>query len=86
MAGEFEPWRGSNYTDIRIIKDIYAPRMSLSFRVTDTDGNVVKEGKRELRDPTFTQRLVIDRNDTYRYEKEMLNDWLRSEFKGQPKS
>jgi len=79
-AGEFEPWRGPRYTDVRIVKDIYVPRMSLSFRVTDADGNVVKEGKRELRDLAFNQKLVLDRSDPYRHEKELLNDWLRSEF------
>jgi hypothetical protein len=84
-AGEFEPWRGGRYSDIRIIKDIYSPRMSLTFRVTDADGNVVKEGKRQLSDLTFNQKLVIDRNDPYRFEKELLNDWLRAEFPRQPK-
>jgi hypothetical protein len=80
MAGEFEPWRGPSYTDVRIIKDIYMPRMSLAFRVVDADGNVLKEGKRELSDPSFNQKLVLDRNDTYRHEKELINDWLRAEF------
>jgi hypothetical protein len=85
-AGEFEPWRGPRYMDVRIIKDIYTPRMSLSFRVTDSDGNVVKEGKRALSDLSFNQKLVIDRNDTYRFEKELLNDWLRAEFPRESKS
>jgi hypothetical protein len=50
MAGDFEPWRGPRFDDIRIVKDIYPPRISLAFRLTDADGKVVKEGKRELRD------------------------------------
>lgn len=79
-AGEFEPWRGPRLSDVRIVKEIYAPRISLTFRVTDADGNVVKEGKRELRDSAFLSKLTIDRNDAYRHEKELLNDWLRSEL------
>lgn len=79
-AGEFEPWRGARWTDVRMVKEIYAPRMSLAFRVTDADGNVVKEGKRELRDSAFLSKLSIDRNDSYRHEKELLNDWLRKEL------
>ena len=80
MAGEFEPWRGPQWSDVRIVKDIYAPRMELTFRVTDPDGNVVNEGKRVLRDSAFLMKLSIDRSDAYRHEKELLNDWLRSEF------
>jgi hypothetical protein len=80
MAGEFEPWRGARWSDVRIVKDIYAPRLALTFRVTDADGNVVREGKRDLRDSAFMSRLSINRDDAYRHEKELLNDWLRSEF------
>lgn len=85
MAGEFEPWRGPRYSDVRIVKDIYAPRMALSFRVTTADGNVIKEGKRELRDMAFNHKLLLNRSDVYRHEKELLNDWLRSEFPPQRK-
>lgn len=86
MAGEFEPWRGPSWSDVRVVKDIYAPRMTLSFRVTDADGNVVKEGKRNLSDVTFLNNLVVDRSDTYRHEKELLHNWLRSEFSGSRRS
>ena len=85
MAGEFEPQRGPRWTDVRVIKDIYAPRMALSFRLTDADGNIVKEGKRNLTDLAFLSKLVVDRNDAYRHEKALLDDWLRSEFPRQPK-
>ena len=46
MAGDFEPWRGPRFDDIRIVKDIYPPRINLNFRLTDAEGNVVKEGRR----------------------------------------
>jgi hypothetical protein len=80
MAGDFEPWRGPQFQDIRIVKDLYPPRMTLTFRLTDAEGNVLKQGKRELRDMSFLLKLSIDRNDTLRHEKGMLEDWLRSEM------
>jgi hypothetical protein len=80
MAGDFEPWRGAQWEDVRVVKDIYPPRMTLNFRLVDGEGNILKQGKRELRDMSFLLKLSIDRNDTLRHEKAMLEDWLRSEF------
>lgn len=81
MAGDFEPWRGPRFDDIRIVKDIYPPRISLSFRLTDAEGNVVKEGKRELRDLAFLMKITMGfRDDSVRHEKALLDDWLRSEL------
>jgi hypothetical protein len=81
MAGDFEPWRGPRFDDIRIVKDIYPPRIVLAFRLTDAEGNVVKEGKRELRDLAFMMKIPMTfRDDPVRHEKALIDDWLRSEF------
>ncbi len=81
MAGDFEPWRGPQFDDIRIIKDIYPPRIDLAFRLIDPQGNVVKEGKRELRDTAFLMRITMGtQTDSLRHEKQLLDDWMRDEF------
>ena len=81
MAGDFEPWRGPRWDDIRIVKDIYPPRINLSFRLTDAEGNVVREGKRELRDLAFLMKITMAfRDDSVRHEKALLDDWLRNEL------
>lgn len=81
MAGEFEPWRGPRFSDIRIVKDIYPPRIELAFQLTDAEGNVVKQGKRELRDLAFLSKITMAfRDDPVRHEKALLDDWLRGEF------
>lgn len=81
MAGDFEPWRGPRWDDVRIVKDIYPPRMTLTFRLTDAEGKVVKEGKRELRDLAFMMKISMSfRDDSVRHEKALLDDWLRAEF------
>jgi hypothetical protein len=81
MAGDFEPWRGPRFDDIRIVKDIYPPRINLAFRLTDAAGNVVKEGRRELRDLSFMMKITMSfRDDPVRHEKALLDDWLRAEF------
>jgi len=81
MAGDFEPWLGPRFDDIRIVKDIYPPRLDLTFRLTDAEGRVVKEGKRELRDLAFMMKITMGfRDDPVRHEKALLDDWLRSDF------
>jgi hypothetical protein len=80
LAGEIEPWRSPQFQDVRIVKDIYAPRIDLSFKLLDASGAVVKEGTRQLRDMTFTMNIYPNRNDPRVYEKGLLDNWIRSEF------
>lgn len=81
LAGEFEPWRGPNMDDVRIVKDIYPPRIDLNYQITDASGKVLKEGKRELRDLSFMMKISIRRDDPLRYEKDMLDDWMREDIR-----
>jgi hypothetical protein len=81
LAGAFEPWRGAQMDNIRIMKDIYPPRASLEFRLLDADGKVIKEGKRELSNLAYQSQTILPSSDGLRYDKQMLSDWMRSEFR-----
>lgn len=81
LAGDFEPWRGPNFDDIRIVKDLYAPRMQLEFRLLNADGTVAQEGKRDLHNMAFMMSVTSWANDPLRYDKDMLTDWIRREFR-----
>ena len=78
LAGEYEPWRGPQFSDVRIVKSIYPPRFKFSYKVTDATGKTVKEGKEDIRDLAFDMRLTIDRQDPLRFEKDILKDWIGS--------
>jgi Protein of unknown function (DUF3016) len=81
MAGDFEPWRGPKFSDVRIVKDLYPPRIDLAFKVTDASGAVVKEGTQKLRDMSFQMSATpAFSSDSLRYEKALLDGWLRNEF------
>lgn len=86
LAGEVEPWRTGAAQDIRLIKDIYSPRISLDYRVTDAAGAVVKEGSARLTDLTFNMKLHANRSDPRVYEKDLIDDWVRTEFGKKAKS
>lgn len=81
LAGSFEPWRGIEFDHIRIMKEIYPPRMDLEFRLVGADGKVVSEGKRHLQDLAYLMVLSLPTSDPLRYDKDMIRSWMRQEFK-----
>lgn len=84
-AGSYEPWRGPQWMDVRIIKDIYPPRIDLRFTLTDANGTMLAEGERNLKDIAFLRRGTLENDDPLRYEKRLLDDWLRKEFRERAK-
>lgn len=81
LAGDFPPVTKASRDSVRVMKDIYPPRMAFSYRITDASGAVVKEGKEELTDKNFlTTGSLTDRSDPLRYDKVLLSDWFRSQF------
>ncbi len=81
-AGMYEPGRGINMDRIRVIKDIYPPRVSLNFSLRDANGQVLAEGERKLVDSAFLMGGgPLNDTDPLRYEKRMLDEWLAREFK-----
>ena len=78
MTGGFEPWHRS-VNHIRVIRSGYPPRIKLEFRLADAAGKTISEGRRELTDSVFMNRVDY-RGDTLRYEKKLLDDWLAREF------
>ena len=77
-AGNFEPWRRGTLREVRIIKDIYPPRIDLHFRLLDAGGKTIREGTRKLRDPGFmADSSNTSGSDNLRYEKALIDRWLR---------
>jgi len=79
-AGNYEPWHGPRLDDVRIVRDIYPPRIELRFRLLDANGSVLREGERTLRDSAFLMRDGAHETDSLRFEKRLLDQWLRKEF------
>ena len=81
LAGDFIP-SNPRLMDVRVIKDIYIPRMVLFFRLLDAEGKVVKEGERKLTDLSFMNNIgLVDRSLPLFYDKALLTDWVGKEFR-----
>ncbi|MEI7036785.1 DUF3016 domain-containing protein [Fulvimonas yonginensis] len=76
-AGSYLPSLGSLHP-VRIVEDLYPPRIRLRFRLFDEHGAVIREGERKLTDLAFLQDgAVAGRNtDPLRYEKRLIDRWL----------
>lgn len=82
-AGEYEPWHGPRGQDIRVVKDIYPPRIRFNYVWTDANGQVVAQGEQRLIDAGFlTNNININDSDQLRYEKRMIDDWTRKTLDG----
>jgi hypothetical protein len=75
LAGDYEPWRGPQWDQVRIVKAIYPPYFKFTYQVTDPSGRVVKSGTEDINDLDFQDRIVLDTGDPLRYEKQILDDW-----------
>ena len=73
-AGECFPSPGMR--DIRIVKDIYPPRIVLHYRLSG-DGATASEGEAKLFDPAFMMGSTPLDADPRRFEKRLIDDWLR---------
>ena len=79
LAGET---RFNQPHQIRIMKDIYAPKIQLKFQLLGADGKVVKEGERRLIDLNYlTQLRLPGRDEPLYFDKQLIKQWVANEFK-----
>lgn len=80
-AGDYEPWHGPNGRDIRIMRDIYPPRITLRYTLKDAQGRIASEGDARLSDSGYLHNLGLkSESDPLRYEKRLIDDWVKREL------
>lgn len=63
---------------VRVVKQIYSPRMTFSYQLLDESGKVIQEENVELRDMNFMSGSNSKyRNQSLGYEKRMLDKWFK---------
>ena len=79
LAGAYEPWHGPRMYYVRIMKDVYPPRIELTFKLIGADGAVSRQGSRTLRNLGYLQSglATSGNSDPLRYDKALLDNWLR---------
>lgn len=80
-AGEYEWTYGATNQDVRVLRELYAPKIDLRFKRLDASGNVISEGERRLTDLNYLWGpQPMPSSDTLRFEKRLIDQWVRKEF------
>ncbi len=76
LAGDMRPTFGATANDLRVVKDLYPPRMTFSYQVFEND-KVIVAGEEKLTDMGFMTNFKSLSDKPFMYETQMLNDWLK---------
>lgn len=79
LAGDVNPMYRIDHNDIRVIKEIYFPRMTFDYQLLDSTGQVVMaEQDVKIKDMGFMHSSPIGLgNSEFVYEKQMLKNWFQ---------
>ena len=66
---------------LRIVKEIYFPKMKFSYRVLAADDSEITAGEADLKDMNFMSGAHLKyKHDTFGYEIKMLDHWFKETF------
>lgn len=81
LAGDYRPGQGMNTDHIRMMRDIYPPRMRFDYTRYDANGQIIAQGERKLSDMGYLSRSTTRfDSDKLAYEKRMIDEWVRREM------
>lgn len=81
LAGEYEPQRGTEWEDVRILKEIYPPHYKFTWQLTNSAGQVVRQGKEDLTDLNYQMMMTPTSWNPLRYDKAELRNWMQRALK-----
>ncbi len=78
-AGDYEPGRGPDADRIRVVRDIYPPRLEFDYTLAAADGQVLDQGHAKLSDMAYlSQPAARYRSDNLAYEKRLVDRWVET--------
>ncbi len=82
LAGDVNPMYRIDHNDIRVVKEIYFPRMTFDYQVLDASGHtVLAEQDVKVKDVGFMNAAPIGMGSTeFAYEKQMLKHWFQRDL------
>ena len=76
LAGDMRPTFGATANDLRVVKDMYPPRMTFSYQVLEGT-QVVMAGDEKLTNMSFMNQVGKFNDKPFMYETQLLTDWLK---------
>jgi hypothetical protein len=82
LAGDVNGMYNRLGRDIRVIKELYWPRMSFSYILKNEKNELVASAKEDIKDMNFMTSIGIrSSGNSFDYEEKMLNDWFKAQQK-----
>jgi len=81
LAGEVDPIPSRMMDQIRVLKDLYFPRITFDYQILSSGGVSVLEAKAlTLKDMQYLSGTRSTRSsDSYYYERKMIRDWFNKD-------
>ena len=76
LAGDMRPTFGATMGDLRVVKDLYPPRMTFSYQILEGE-QVVVAGDEKLKDMNFMSNIRRINERPFDAETNMLKHWLK---------
>lgn len=82
LAGDVNGMYSQFGRDIRVVKELYWPRMTFFYVLKNEKNEVVGSEKEDLKDMNFMSTIGIHSNrGSFEIEEKMLNDWFKVQQK-----
>ncbi|WP_299801697.1 DUF3016 domain-containing protein [uncultured Shewanella sp.] len=76
LAGDVQPTFGAAPDDVRIVTDLYPPKIRFDYVLTQ-NGKVIKSGSEKLNNMAFLMEIQPISNDPFPHERELLTNWFK---------
>lgn len=77
LAGDVKYMVGPNNSTIRVIENIYSPRLKFDYEVIGADKTVIISGSENIRDMSFMDNIRSRHSsESFIYEKNILTEWF----------
>ncbi|MCL1037181.1 DUF3016 domain-containing protein [Shewanella submarina] len=76
LAGDVQPTFGAGPDDVRVVSDLYPPRIAFDY-VLKQNGRVVKQGSENINDMSFLFGIQPITSDPFPYERRILTKWFK---------
>ncbi|WP_025819719.1 DUF3016 domain-containing protein [Shewanella marina] len=80
LAGDVQPTFGGAVDDVRIVSDLYPPKISFEY-VLRQNGKVIKSGTEKLNNMSFLFGIQPITNQPFPYERDLLTKWFKQTIK-----
>lgn len=81
LAGDVRYMVGPNNATIRVVEDLYFPKMKFDYQLIASDKSVISTAKVDIKDMSFNTGVRSSLSSkAFHYEKSMIDDWFYKTF------